>query len=226
MEKIILGITGIMGSGKSTLSKEISKFWPKERHGLQVIELDDVRRYILWHSIEPEHCELRKNLSEHFGFSIKDKYNWLDRVEFTVKIFSTAKDLEQYSFIATPVLKRFVQKQINSFGGDSIVAWSYMIEESYNDLVNGSIIMTHCDEEVLLHRVMRRVHEESDPLPEHLVKQRISVSNKNDYKVELAKEKGIELIHVENTHNHEEQFFELLAETLVYDSLEKIRKQL
>jgi dephospho-CoA kinase len=140
--KKIIGITGNMGTGKSTLAKELAKACP-----LHIIELDDLRRYALWESTESHHIELRKNLAELFQLELKD--TWMDRELFTDILFASSKNLKNYSAIATPILYQDTQIKIKSQDSNTLVVWAWLLEEGYTQFLNSFVILTYCKTERL-----------------------------------------------------------------------------
>lgn len=144
-----IGITGALGSGKSTLAHKIKTNNPH----YHIIEVDDLRRYVLWESLEEEHLSLREQLCHAFHLPV------FDRVIFTDLIFSSIENLSLYRSIMTPVLKNMVQQHITQYNY-CIVVWAYLIEEQYVDMVN-IVYLTSC--------------------PFHVIKDRLSISNEDSH---------------------------------------------
>lgn len=140
--KKIIGVTGNMGTGKSTLAKELSKHCH-----LHIIELDDLRRYALWESNEPHHVKLRENLAQLFQIEIK--CTWISREQFTSKLFSSPESLHAYSSIATPVLHQDTLRNINSTHINTLIVWAWLLEEGYTQFVNSFVILVSCQHERL-----------------------------------------------------------------------------
>ena len=136
------GIAGNMGTGKSTLAKAFA-----ELIQLQVVELDDLRRYALWDSSEVHHKELRQKLAYVFDLALFD--GWLDRKEFTKTLFSSSQNLNLYSKIATPLLIQDTQNLIDTSNQHCAIVWAWLLEEGYSSLLDSFVILTHCSEERL-----------------------------------------------------------------------------
>lgn len=140
--KKVIGITGNMGTGKSTLAKELSKIT-----SLHTIELDDLRRYALWQSNEIHHIKLRQKLAHLFNLEIKN--TWINREIFTEVLFSSPQNLKSYSDIATPVLYQDTKNKIDSQDINTLVVWAWLLEEGYIKLLNSFVILTSSKKERL-----------------------------------------------------------------------------
>lgn len=125
-------ITGSINSGKSYFANEI-----KKRMNFQIIEVDDIRRHILWNSIDSEHVFLRKNLADLFSLPVIGMHALMNREIFTHKIFESPENLYNYSQVATPVIKNYINKIQKN---DSFLVWVYILEEGYDDLCNGKVV--------------------------------------------------------------------------------------
>lgn len=125
-------ITGAINSGKSYFAREV-----KRRLNCQIIEVDDIRRHILWVSEKKEHIELREKLGDYFSLPTLGESHKLNREIFTHKIFENAENLYNYSLIATPVIQKYIE---NIQEENSFLVWVFILEEEYNKLCNGLVI--------------------------------------------------------------------------------------
>lgn len=160
MRDLIFGITGVMGSGKTTLVHNLQKRFLAQNTPLHIIELDDIRRYALWASIEPRHVELRQKLVKAFSLVGQGEHCLLDRHEFGSFLFENEHNLFIYSCIATPVLKLDVKNKIDSItqqdhldkGMYIAIVWAQLLEEGYEEFINSFVIINSCPDNVLLER--------------------------------------------------------------------------
>lgn len=125
-------ITGAINSGKSYFAREIKKRLP-----YQIIEVDDIRRHILWVSEKKEHVELRENLGNYFSLPTLGKAHNLNREVFTHKIFESSENLYNYSLISTPIIQKYIE---NIQEENSFLVWVFILEEEYYKLCNGLVI--------------------------------------------------------------------------------------
>lgn len=126
------GITGRISVGKSFFASQLKRWMH-----CQIIEVDDIRRHILWKSVQKEHVEMRQSLSNFFGLKLMSDECWLNQEILTTKIFQSPENLCAYSAIATPVIKKYIE---NIQDKDSFLVWALLLEEGYDSLCNGKII--------------------------------------------------------------------------------------
>lgn len=125
----MFGITGEIGIGKSTLADALNK---NHQLPIHILELDEIRRHILWESEHPKHVDLRKKLAQAFHLPVQTEQAWLNREDFTVQIFSSPESLRLYSILATPVI--YSDIHIHFHGKYDVLVWTHLIEEGYDDL--------------------------------------------------------------------------------------------
>lgn len=190
----IFGIAGNMGTGKSTLVKELAKYCH-----LNIIELDDLRRYALWESIEPKHVNLRQQLAGVFNLDLTN--GWLDRDKFTKTLFSSPENLDKYRIIATCGLKADTQEKIESTSLHTAVVWAWLLEEHYTDLLNSFVILTYSFQERLL-----------EALDTENLKQRRSLEP--TYSSRLLYKNKFEIIEFDNSAKLNHQAIQILAEKI------------
>lgn len=121
----IIGITGIIGAGKSFVAEKI-----KRQYQANIIELDDIRRDMLWHSLTIEAVNLRKELIKEFSIKNYDNNYFFDRDSFTTFIFSNEDILKKFnllcvSYFLDNIREKIVQHTLNC------IVWVNLIEENY-----------------------------------------------------------------------------------------------
>lgn len=213
---IVFGITGNLGSGKSSLAIDLQSYWATQNKQLNIVELDDIRRYALWKSTENHHIQLRKDLSKALKISSDSNLYWLDRKEFTELIFSDRKILDIYVDIATQVLMYDIKKIINLEKLDTVIVWAHLLEENYDKLLTGSVIITDCSSTIILNRLIPGMLKGNDLSYQELQKRMDLQSNTKKY-LSLAKEKNIHCI-LQNTEENlqDEQLKKLF--TAIYNN--------
>lgn len=190
MNKII-GITGTLGSGKSTFAHYLKQSNPS----LHILELDDIRRYALWHSQEPHHILLRQKLASAFNLKHVNPYYMLDRKHTTECIFQDTHSLSLYSAIATPILQQDISHYIQQHKGTFVIVWAYLLEEHYDAFINGSVFIVDCE----LSLINERLLQQNDNLSKQDILKRKSIEPTYENKVQLALQRNIEFIEVKNT---------------------------
>lgn len=140
-----IGITGVIGSGKSFVAQSL-----KDQYCANIIEIDDIRRDLLWNCLSPLAVSLRQELIRIFDIKAFDEDFFFDRSSFTDYIFSDSLLLKKFNLICFPYFKeeinhRFVSDKLN------LLVWVNLIEDNYFTLVE-HVILVHISETVWLER--------------------------------------------------------------------------
>jgi len=167
---LIIGITGGIGSGKSTLSKLL------RAEGYSVYDTDlEARR------LQNEHSTMRKKLIDMFGKDIYSEQG-LNRSALGKIVFAKPELLAKLTTIVHPlVLEDFNNWVINRFPKKMLFIESAILYESgFNKLVDKVILIT-ADETTRIERVVKR----DGVTPEH-VKARMANQLSDKEKVSRA----------------------------------------
>lgn len=124
----VIGISGIIGSGKSYISNKI-----KEKYQANLIEIDDVRRYLLWKSTDNLAYELREQLNIYFKLNYDNLM--FHRKEFSDFIFSEQNILDDFNLICVPYFKSYIQSQLLT-NQLNLITWVNLVEDNYVDLLD------------------------------------------------------------------------------------------
>ena len=98
----LIGITGTIGAGKSFLAQSFSLLYPQYENRINVIEIDNIRRNLLWESLSALALDLRLKLIKTFNISHYDKNLFFNRKDFTEYIFSHTDILQQFNQLCKP----------------------------------------------------------------------------------------------------------------------------
>lgn len=194
MNKIIFGVTGNLGSGKSSFSLAFKTYLKSINKDITVIELDDIRREALWWSTKEHHVQLRKDLAQIFCLTTNTDFYWFDRETFTNVIFSNRDSLALYSQIATPFLKYDVEQKIKDSKENVAITWTYLLEENYENFINTSIIILECNEENITKRLVKHNENSNNELSIKELNQRRILESDHHKRIQLAEEKNIQYI--------------------------------
>lgn len=171
----LLGITGIIGCGKSFVAIEL-----KNKYNANVIEIDDIRRYFLWSLKTKEALSLRKELIDTF---LIDNYNdeyFFNREIFTNFIFSDISILNKFNRICFPY---FINEIKNKLIKDSfnILVWVNLIEDNYVQLTDYVLFIEVCNKRWKqynsenIHGMKKRLDKQKSNLEKKLLLNNLSI---------------------------------------------------
>lgn len=145
---MIIGLTGSIASGKSTVSKML------EEKGLPIIDADIVARQV----VEPGTETLQK-IAELFGPDVIRKDGTMDREKVGALIFSDPAKRKQLNDIIHPAIRTEMLRQRNAFlaeGHQTIVMDIPLLFESKLQHFVDKILVVSVTEENQLARLMER----------------------------------------------------------------------
>jgi len=167
---LIIGITGGIGSGKTTLSKSLREV------SYEVYDSDlEARR------LQNENSEIVKGLKELFGSEIYTSQG-LDRPRLAEIVFADQSLLLQLNAIVHPVIRLDFENWVKQLSDRKFVfvESAIMFESGFSKLVNKTILVT-ASEQLRIERVIKR-----DGITEEQVKARMSKQYPDDVKIPLA----------------------------------------
>ncbi|AIG64218.1 dephospho-CoA kinase [Corynebacterium atypicum] len=97
---LTIGLTGGIGSGKSTVARLLAE------HGWKVVDADQIAREV----VEPDRPALAE-LAEEFGADIIDAAGGLDRAELARRAFSSAARTDRLNAITHPYIRAETKRQ-------------------------------------------------------------------------------------------------------------------
>ena len=100
---ILVGLTGGIGSGKSTVSELLA------RHGAVIIDADRITR-----ELQQPRAPLLGELVEAFGSEILDSSGSLDRAVLAGRVFGDAEQLKKLNGIVHPAVGREMARQLDA----------------------------------------------------------------------------------------------------------------
>lgn len=144
---LIIGLTGNIGCGKSSLSKIFMD------EGIDVVDADIVSRQIF------EDEELLQTVFEKFGPSIKNNDGSLNRKALGNIVFNDDEKLIELNNITHPRIKEKIFNQIRNIEEQGkpivILDGALLVETGYLDDIDKLIVVT-CDEEIQIERIKKR----------------------------------------------------------------------
>lgn len=130
-KKIILGLTGSLGSGKTTVAKIFQEF------GAGVIDADRIA-----HSLIKPKTKIYYKIINSFGKGILRKNRTIDRHKLAKLAFNNKKYLKKLNSIMHPEIIRIIQEKIkNSFAKVIVLDAPLLIEAGLGDLVDKLVVV-------------------------------------------------------------------------------------
>jgi dephospho-CoA kinase len=170
----IIGITGGIASGKSTVTKILQK-----RFNFVVIDADQLARQ----AVEPGSAGLRKIVA-HFGDNVIDQQGELNRSYLGELIANDENARKQLNSIIHPEIRKLVEQQRDFYRQVGMPAIFYdcplLFEEKLDNTVDETILIV-ADEEIRINRIMKR-----DRLDRNQAIKRIKMQMTDDEKIKLA----------------------------------------
>lgn len=150
---LVIGLTGNIGCGKSSLSKILKD------NSLDIIDADIISREIMSNN------KLLEEVFKVFGEDVKEKDGTLNRKKLASIVFSDDKKLIELNDITHPAIKNEIKRRIKDIGNKGrnivVVDAALLIEGEFLDLIDKLIVIT-CDEKEQLNRVMDRDNSNLD----------------------------------------------------------------
>ncbi|MBM3244395.1 MAG: dephospho-CoA kinase [Candidatus Omnitrophica bacterium] len=102
-KKIIIGVTGGFGTGKTSVSRALKRF------GAFIVDADKIA-----HELIQPHGAAWKKVVKTFGPGILDKNNGIDRAKLARIVFNSKQKLRKLNEIIHPKVISRIKKEINS----------------------------------------------------------------------------------------------------------------
>lgn len=169
---LIIGLTGGIASGKSTVSKKLARL------GADIIDADRIAREI----VEPGQ-KAWEQIIAYFGKDILLPNGNIDRKKLGVYVFADVKKRQKLEQITHPEILARIREKINAaqLAGRSMAVLDIplLIEVGWTDMVH-QLWLVYVDRDIQIKRLMRR-----DKLTEEEAEQRLeaqmSLADKKKY---------------------------------------------
>lgn len=168
---LTVGITGGIGSGKSTVCKIFGVL------GIPVFQADTVAR-----KLQNEDPHIRKRLTALFGSDIYSAEGTLDRVKLAKIIFNNRQLLEEVNQLVHPAVRReFAGWKASQHAVPYVLYEAAILFESGNAHQFDRTVLVVADVKERIARVMKR-----DEVTEEAILQRMQNQMKDSEKIKLA----------------------------------------
>ncbi|MFP4461163.1 MAG: dephospho-CoA kinase [Thermotogota bacterium] len=169
---ISVGITGLMGSGKS----EVANFF--KRAGYPVLFMDKVGHFCL------KEADIIKKLVDFFGQEILENSNIINRSKLSQLVFSDPKKLKELNAILHPKMNQIAKKWINYHfeKGEFIVFLeaAILFEMQMNKFLDYTVLIKATKKD-MINRIIKR-----DQKTSHEIKKILETQNLKEEQVDYV----------------------------------------
>lgn len=145
MKKFVVGLTGGIGSGKTTVANMFHKL------GVELIDADIIAREV----VEPNSPALVK-IKEHFGIEFILPDGSLNRTKLRHKIFSSENDKQWLNGLLHPLIRASILTKITETTGEyCILVAPLLLENKLTQYVNRTLVID-VNESTQIERTVRR----------------------------------------------------------------------
>jgi len=141
--KMVIGVTGNIGSGKTTTVNIFKEL------GAKIIEADKVGHFLL------KREDVKEKLISIFGKSILDKRNGTNRQKLRKIVFNEKEKLEKLNSILHPLIAEEIKREINKTKEGIIIVEAAILLEAGWDFLVDKVIMVSAPHEVKLKRAQK-----------------------------------------------------------------------
>ncbi|MGP4075734.1 dephospho-CoA kinase [Halobacillus sp. K22] len=166
---VVIGLTGSIASGKSTVSQMFSEF------NIPVVDADQLSREV----VEPGEPAYNK-IVEAFGFQILQDDRTIDRKRLGKIIFSDEEKRQQLNSIVHPQVRQEMLERRDSYKENkypAVVLDIPLLFESKLTSYVDQVVVVYVDEKTQLKRLMERDQSEREEAEERIQAQ-ISIAEK------------------------------------------------
>ncbi len=139
--RLVLGLTGNIGSGKSTVARMFQEL------GAEIIDADKVGHGLL------EKKEVRESIVKNFGSSILDKEGKIERRKLGSIVFRDKKRLEELNSIIHPLIFSEIKRKIIFSEAHIIIIDAAMLLEAGGDSLVDKVLVVNASYETRRKRI-------------------------------------------------------------------------
>ncbi len=144
---LVIGLTGGIGSGKSTVSELFAEL------GVPVVDMDVIAREV----VEPGKPGLEE-ITREFGPGILDTAGRLDRAALREQVFASQEKREKLEAILHPLIRQQAEQEIAGLQAPYCILVIPLLAESAQPFPVDRILVVDVPESVQIERTMTRDH--------------------------------------------------------------------
>ena len=142
--KFLVGLTGNMGCGKSTVAQFFEKW------GLKVIRADEVGHWVLTRG------DVKEKVMALFGDDIIGSDGEISRAQLRHKVVADKEKLSSLNRLLHPAIKKRVWERITNDNGQIVLIEAALMFESGWDFFMNRVITVHCSQDTQMQRISRK----------------------------------------------------------------------
>jgi dephospho-CoA kinase len=143
--RLIIGLTGGIGSGKSTVAKEFIAL------GIEVIDADKVAREV----VEPGKPALSQ-IAEYFGHEVIDTNGLLDRAKLRHIIFASAIKKQWLNALLHPIIRDTMLTKLHAAQSEYVILEAPLLIENELTKYTDYTLVVDVSERLQIERAMQR----------------------------------------------------------------------
>ncbi len=160
-KQFILGVTGPIGSGKSTYCKQRVLFEQSMRNEAHHINLDALAHELLNDRSEPIYRQLRKDVISTFGKDMAQRDGSVNRKRLGELIFDDANNRQTLNQMMRNPLITLLRKKIRGLTGLLLIESALLIEADLTFISNNEVVILDVEREEQQRRLIARGYQES-----------------------------------------------------------------
>jgi dephospho-CoA kinase len=162
MNKLVVGLTGGIGSGKTTVANMFNEL------GIELIDADVIAREV----VEPKSRALI-SIKEHFGSEFIQTDGYLNRAKLRSKVFSSETDKQWLNNLLHPLIRTSILTNIkNSSGSYCILVAPLLFENNLTQYVDRTLVID-VEESIQIERTLKRDNSDKKVI-ENIIASQIS----------------------------------------------------
>lgn len=144
--KLVVGVTGGIGSGKSTVGRLF------QERGADLVDTDDIA-----HELTGPKQPALQEIAARLGRACLAADGTLNRAEVRARVFADSAARRDLEAILHPMIRREVETRVRATPGPYVLVLVPLLVEtgSYHDLMD-RVLVVDCDEQLQVQRAMQR----------------------------------------------------------------------
>lgn len=181
---LILGLTGGIATGKSTVSSYFS-----EKYNIPIVDADKIARDVV-NPHTPAYNAIIKHFSPNVSNLVNTKNGQLNRTALGAYVFGNENELKTLNSITHPAVKRQIVSQIFNYYIQKrpvIILDIPLMFESGMDWLCSRVVTVTCDSNIQINRLLKRNPELTVAQAQNRINSQLSLSQKtalSDYVIE------------------------------------------